>query len=117
MSQHDEHRIRERAYELWVQEGQPEGRHAEHWYAAAGERELAPKRGEAAKSANEGEGNVTAARAYNKATRKFIQSGKVGAKAEEAKKAIDGPEGPSLRQAEIAGKRRARGAESTKSGT
>jgi hypothetical protein len=26
-----EQRVRERAYELWVQEGRPSGRDAEHW--------------------------------------------------------------------------------------
>ena len=29
-----EERIRERAYLLWLEEGQPEGRHAEHWERA-----------------------------------------------------------------------------------
>lgn len=33
-------KIRERAYELWVEAGQPEGREHEHW--AQAERELAP---------------------------------------------------------------------------
>jgi hypothetical protein len=32
-------RIRERAYQLWEQEGRPEGRHMDHWLQA--ERELA----------------------------------------------------------------------------
>ena len=30
-------KIRQRAYELWEQEGRPEGRHSEHWEQAAGE--------------------------------------------------------------------------------
>ncbi len=112
MSEHDEHRIRERAYSLWVEEGRPEGRHDEHWFSAM--RELMTKAGKALKSKNEGEGNVTAALDYNDKTRKFIKSGRVEAKAQEAKKAIDGPEGPSLRQAEAVGKRRPRGAASAK---
>lgn len=29
-----EERIRERAYLLWLEEGQPEGKHAEHWERA-----------------------------------------------------------------------------------
>ncbi|WP_448206624.1 DUF2934 domain-containing protein [Azospirillum sp. sgz302134] len=33
----DEHRIRERAYEIWEREGRPEGRHAEHWDQACRE--------------------------------------------------------------------------------
>lgn len=38
----DEHRIRERAYRIWEEEGRPEGREHEHWHRArervAGER-------------------------------------------------------------------------------
>ncbi|AWJ91229.1 DUF2934 domain-containing protein (plasmid) [Azospirillum baldaniorum] len=33
----DEHRIRHRAYEIWEQEGRPEGRRAEHWERACRE--------------------------------------------------------------------------------
>jgi len=35
-SQHDdlERRIKERAYRIWVDEGQPQGRHREHWQQA-----------------------------------------------------------------------------------
>jgi DUF2934 family protein len=33
----DEARIRERAYKIWINEGQPEGREAEHWERAARE--------------------------------------------------------------------------------
>lgn len=35
----DEHRIRQRAYEIWEREGRPAGRHDEHWDQAR--RELA----------------------------------------------------------------------------
>jgi hypothetical protein len=34
---HDEDRIRQRAYELWEQEGKPEGREGEHWEQACRE--------------------------------------------------------------------------------
>lgn len=51
---------------------------------------------------NEGEGNRTAARRYNEATREFIDSGKVGEAARKAKEAVDGPEGEELRKAEAA---------------
>ena len=40
--------VRERAHEIWVEQGRPEGRHLEHWVAA--ERELAVK-GQRAKPA------------------------------------------------------------------
>jgi len=39
MSSDDTHRIRERAYQIWVREGQPEGRELENWHQA--EREWA----------------------------------------------------------------------------
>lgn len=42
----DEHRIRQRAYEIWVEEGRPEGREAEHWARAC--HEVAAERGQAA---------------------------------------------------------------------
>jgi hypothetical protein len=32
-----EQRIRERAYQIWLQEGQPEGRDAAHWELAKAE--------------------------------------------------------------------------------
>ena len=30
----DEHRIRKRAHEIWVLEGEPHGRHLDHWLRA-----------------------------------------------------------------------------------
>lgn len=35
----DEDRIRSRAYQIWEEEGRPEGRHDEHWYRARAELE------------------------------------------------------------------------------
>ena len=37
MDQNIENRIRERAYEIWEEEGCPEGREAQHWQQAAGD--------------------------------------------------------------------------------
>jgi hypothetical protein len=54
---------------------------------------------------NEGEGNRTAAREYNEAQQRFVRSGKVGEKAKEAEKAVEGKEGEKLREAELIGKR------------
>ena len=54
---------------------------------------------------NEGEGNRTAARDYNKAQQDFARSGKVDDKAREARKAVEGVEGGDLRDAELVGKR------------
>jgi hypothetical protein len=56
---------------------------------------------------NEGEGNRTAARQYNKEQEKFARSGKVEEKARDAAKAVDGSEGDALREAELVGKRHA----------
>jgi hypothetical protein len=53
---------------------------------------------------NEGEGNRTAARNFNRAEAVFAKSGKVEPKAEQAKQAIEGAEGPELAKAEAAGK-------------
>lgn len=33
----DEQRVRDRAYQLWEEEGRPEGRDREHWYRAEAE--------------------------------------------------------------------------------
>ena len=54
---------------------------------------------------NEGEGNRTAARQYNKDQQRFIKSGKVEEKAREAEAAMDGDERPELERAEAEGKR------------
>ncbi|HWK46476.1 MAG TPA: hypothetical protein VNT30_17275 [Stellaceae bacterium] len=58
---------------------------------------------------NEGEGNRTAAREYNKDTRKFTESGQVEAKAREAQRAVDGPEAQELKRAEAEGRRHSHG--------
>lgn len=57
-------------------------------------------------SRNEGEGNKTAAREYNEAQRRSVESGKVDEKAREAKKSLH-PENRELERAEAVGKRHA----------
>ena len=37
-----EHKIRQRAYDIWEEEGHPHGREQEHWHRAAREVESAP---------------------------------------------------------------------------
>ena len=59
-------------------------------------------------SRNEGEGNKTAAREYNQATRRFIESGKVDEKAHEAEKSLD-TDKAELERAEAIGKRHSHG--------
>jgi hypothetical protein len=49
---------------------------------------------------NEGEGNRTAARRYNRATEEYGRSGHVDEAARAAKKALDGPEREELERAE-----------------
>ena len=55
-------------------------------------------------SPNEGEGNKTAARQYNEAQHRFVESGKVDKKAREAEKALDSDK-RELERAEAIGKR------------
>ena len=52
-----------------------------------------------------GEGNPDAARRYNQGVEKTVKEGQVDELAEKAKKALDGSEGGSLRQAEEQGKK------------
>ena len=57
-----------------------------------------------AKTVDEGEGNKTAARAYNEAQRRFVDAGRVDEKAREAEAALDGPEARELAKAEAIGR-------------
>jgi hypothetical protein len=58
---------------------------------------------------NEGEGNKTAAREYNRETTAFTKSGQVEGKAREAKEAIEGSDADKLRKAEREGKSHSHG--------
>ena len=53
---------------------------------------------------NEGEGSRTAARHYADGVKNTVESGNVEALADEAKQALNGPEGASLKRAEEFGK-------------
>jgi hypothetical protein len=53
---------------------------------------------------NEGEGNRTAARSYNEAQRRFVDTQPVEEKAREAEKSLDGPEAQELADAEAIGR-------------
>ncbi len=59
----------------------------------------------ATKQRNEGEGNVTAARRYDKAQQDFVKKGKVAEKAREAERALEGDERKELERAEQEGSR------------
>ena len=54
---------------------------------------------------NEGEGNKTAARRYNRGVAETVRSGAYVKKAREAARALSGPEGSELRRAESLAKR------------
>ena len=58
---------------------------------------------------NQGEGNRGAAKAYNEDTKEFAQSGRVKDSAQDAKEALEGPEGDDLRRAEKEAKSHAKG--------
>jgi hypothetical protein len=60
---------------------------------------------------NEGEGNKTAARRYNKDQQEFVKSGQVDEAAEKAKQAVEGEERDELKEAEDEGRSRARHAD------
>ncbi len=57
---------------------------------------------------NEGEGNKTAAKEYNKAATAHARSGRSEDAARRARQAMDTPEGAEMREAEIEGKRHAK---------
>jgi hypothetical protein len=103
MSQDRHERISEEAHKLWIKEGRPTNRELDHWLEA--ERTVD---GSGA-SVNEGEGSRTAARAYNKGATDFAHSGKVEKQARKAAKDLEGPERPSLEQAEKIGRSHSRG--------
>ncbi len=53
---------------------------------------------------NEGEGSRIAAKQYNEATRKFVESGKVDSAAKDAERAVEGVEAEELKHAEDEGR-------------
>jgi hypothetical protein len=103
--------IRMRAYEIWEIEGYPEGKAEDHWLRA--EAEILKQTQEHSQSdfdpESSDEEGIHAARQYEQGVRQFEQSGKADAKAREAERALDGPEGATLKKAEQVGKKRARG--------
>jgi len=57
---------------------------------------------------NEGEGNRTAAKQYNEAQRKFVESGKVEPAAKDAEHALETDEAEELKRAEEEGRAHAK---------
>ncbi len=93
----EEHRIRQRAYEIWVEEGRPEGREAKHWARAC--QQVAAERGQAAAPGIANDDAQAAAKP--KAPRKPAAPRAATAKAERAvatEPAASRPKAPARRQ-------------------
>jgi hypothetical protein len=105
-------RIHEHAYYLWEKAGRPHGRGLDHWLEA--ELELSEQSDSDANYAGETASDphgIKAAEKYNREVRESVASGKSEQAAREAKRAVEGPEGESLKRAEEAGKRPSKGNE------
>jgi hypothetical protein len=63
----------------------------------------------AGSQANEGEGNRTATRAYNRKAKAFAENGPVEQQAQKAKADLNGPAGEELREAELVGRSHSHG--------
>jgi hypothetical protein len=95
--------IRKRAHEIWERNGRPEGRDDDHWREAEAELAAAGDQG------NEGEGNKTAAIAFDRAQTEFAQSAAAEKLGEAAREALEGSEGADLKSAEEQARSRSRG--------
>ena len=95
--------IRRRAHELWEAEGRPQGRHLDHWLQA--ELELS----RVGSQANEGEGNKTAALAFDRSQTQFAREADVATYSKAAREALEGREAAELRSAEQAGRAHSHG--------
>ena len=102
MSTDGTHRVRERAYEIWISEGRPEGRDLDHWRRAEWELQ--------SEGANAGhdEAGLAAAREYDRDVKEFDRNGQVDRSAREAEDALAGGESKELKQAEATGKSRSK---------
>jgi len=110
MSDDRRQQISEKAYRLWETEGQPQGRDIDHWVQAEHEVSGSTQtETRVSTQANEGEGNRTATRAYNRKAKQFAETGPVERQARKAKADLDGPEGEALREAELVGKSHSHG--------
>ena len=96
-------RVRERAHQIWIREGRPEGKHREHWLQA--EQELAHE-GHGDKAQDEA--GRAAALDYDRKAIEFSERGEVDGKAREAEESLAGREAEELNKAEAAGKSRSK---------
>jgi hypothetical protein len=109
MDQHNQI-ISDRAYRIWESEGCPDGRALEHWLRA--EREILVESNDDTQpelTDSQDKEGIRAARRYKRSAKKFEESGKADVKAQEAERALEGPEAETLKTAEQIGKRRGKG--------
>jgi len=102
--------ISDRAYYIWESEGCPDGQALEHWLRA--EREILLEGGadlQPELTDSQDKEGIRAARQYEHSAKKIEESGKADVKAQEAERALEGPEAETLKTAEQIGKRRGRG--------
>lgn len=111
-------RVRERAYQIWIEEGRPHGRDREHWFRA--EREM--EEGDETKLSHDHErhaqvrhdqvrddqAGLGAAKKYDERAKKFSENAAAGKKAREAEQSVSGAEAEKLKKAEAAGKARSK---------
>jgi Protein of unknown function (DUF2934) len=111
MDSNQQTRIREAAYFIWKSENKPDGKELDHWLRA--ERNMRSENNLTAQtnfdSDSSDQEGIRAARQFERSAQDFEYSGKADAKAEEAKRAIEGPEASALRDAEEEGKKRRKG--------
>ncbi len=91
MSTDGTQRIRERAYEIWISEGRPEGRQLDHWHRAEWELQT-----EGANASHD-EVGLAAAREYDRDVKDFDHDGQVNRSAREAEHALAGPHAEELK--------------------
>lgn len=93
MAQDKEHKIRERAHALWLEEGSPTGRHEEHWERATREIEEAgaPAKTKAAKPKVE---KTPRAKVAKPASGEAMASKATPAKSTRSKSAVAKPDAP-----------------------
>lgn len=105
----DDSQIRERAYQIWENEGHPNGFALEHWVRAEQEVLAGTNGREANRLDSSDQEGIQAAKKYEESLKQFESKGEVEAKAREAERALEGPESETLRAAEKIGKKRGRG--------
>jgi Protein of unknown function (DUF2934) len=101
--------ISDRAYHIWESEGCPDGHALEHWLRAEREVLIQGDNDQLGLADSQDKEGIRAAIQYELSARKFEESGKADVRAQEAERALDGPEAETLKAAERIGKKRGKG--------